>query len=403
MRQVTTSRPDRSAGHVLRGPIIAIGLFAGLTAPLITPARGLAQVPTPSPLELPAGAASTESDNSREDGPYILLQPDSSVVVMYMRDGVLERQTLPDMTAFRSAGVGGAYIKNDSISRVPPEYGQLEFKGVSRVFAVSDVHGDYESLVEVLQNGGVLDKDLHWNWGNGHLVVLGDVFDRGDRVNECLWLIHRLEDESQRAGGRVHYLLGNHELMVLRGDYRYVHPKYLTGIVTATGIEYKDMYGTGTLLGRWLRSKNTVVKINGVLFVHGGITPLLAEREVSLKQIDDGIRSAIDEAPSALRADTLGQFLLGRQGPLWYRGYLQEIESAYPQASCEDIEVLLKHYDATTVVVGHSEVGEIHGWHDGRVMTIDVPVEELGGLQALLLTAGRFYRIEADGDTRVIE
>ena len=73
--------------------------------------------------------------------------------------------------------------------------------------------------------GKVIDTDLTWSFGDGHLVIVGDVFDRGPNVTECLWLIYRLEQEASAAGGAVHFLLGNHELMVMRGDLRYLNER----------------------------------------------------------------------------------------------------------------------------------------------------------------------------------
>jgi hypothetical protein len=139
------------------------------------------------------------------------------------------------------------------IARRAPTEGPEVQDGISRIFAVSDIHGEYEALVGLLANAGVIDEEQHWNWGDGHLVVLGDIFDRGDRVTECLWLIHALELEAEEAGGRVHYTLGNHEVMVLQGDLRYVNAKYLEGIVQETGIDYQDLFGPAMEFGRWLR------------------------------------------------------------------------------------------------------------------------------------------------------
>ena len=80
----------------------------------------------------------------------------------------------------------------------------------SRVAAMGDVHGNYNHLILLLENGGVVDADLNWSWGAGHLVFNGDVFDKGPGVTESLWLIYKLEQQAEAAGGMVHYLLGNH-------------------------------------------------------------------------------------------------------------------------------------------------------------------------------------------------
>ena len=48
--------------------------------------------------------------------------------------------------------------------------------------------------------------------------------DRGPDSLEVIELMDRLAEEAPKAGGRVVSLLGNHEVMNLQGDLRYVAP-----------------------------------------------------------------------------------------------------------------------------------------------------------------------------------
>ena len=99
---------------------------------------------------------------------------------------------------------------------------EWHFSGVERIVAVSDIHGAYGALVETLQEADVVDKRLAWSGGKTHLVITGDLLDRGPDSRRVMDLVMRLEIEAPRAGGRVHQLLGNHEVMNLIGDLRYV-------------------------------------------------------------------------------------------------------------------------------------------------------------------------------------
>ena len=99
-----------------------------------------------------------------------------------------------------------------------------QYSGVDRVVAVSDIHGAHDAFVQILERAAVIDGQAAWVGGATHLVIVGDVLDRGADSRRSLDLIMRLETEAPAAGGRVHLLLGNHEVMNMTGDLRYVAP-----------------------------------------------------------------------------------------------------------------------------------------------------------------------------------
>src|SRR5512134_3111465 len=154
-----------------------------------------------SPNALPAD---TVPADSLADGPHVYWRDGRRAVVFYLcRDSVTAvRVEGRDTVAFQGtcADTGASY----RLPIGPPRPARDSWDGVARILAVSDIHGEYDALVGFLLRAGVIDEAGHWSWGSGHLVVLGDVFDRGTRVTECLWLVYRLEQEAQQAGGRVH-------------------------------------------------------------------------------------------------------------------------------------------------------------------------------------------------------
>jgi hypothetical protein len=105
---------------------------------------------------------------------------------------------------------------------LPAVAGQWQHSGVERIVAVSDIHGAYDAMVDTLRNAGVLDVELGWSGGSTHLVIVGDILDRGPDSRDAMDLLMRLEREAEAAGGMVHVLIGNHEAMNLVGDLRYV-------------------------------------------------------------------------------------------------------------------------------------------------------------------------------------
>jgi hypothetical protein len=117
--------------------------------------------------------------------------------------------------------------KHFSLKLKPSLYNEpSDFENPDKILAISDIEGNFLALIEILFSNKVIDKYLNWTFGDSHLVIAGDCFDRGEQVVECLWLIYALEDKARRKGGYVHFILGNHEIMNLNGDWRYIHPKY---------------------------------------------------------------------------------------------------------------------------------------------------------------------------------
>ena len=68
----------------------------------------------------------------------------------------------------------------------------------------------------------MVDGDSKWVGGKSHFVLCGDLVDRGPDDRAILDLVRRLQKEAKSAGGVVHVLLGNHEVMNLIRDLRYV-------------------------------------------------------------------------------------------------------------------------------------------------------------------------------------
>lgn len=341
---------------------------------------------------------SVSSEADTDDGPHVFWQNDSTAYVSYYCDGSIISERFKAADSFRFSGfchdTNTQYMITAVRNRPMPD----NIENVSRILAISDVHGDYENFVEILIAAAVIDSSLNWIWGDGQLVIAGDVFDRGAAVTECLWLIYRLEREAPVQGGGVQYLLGNHELMVLRGDLRYVNDRYSQGIAKRSGFAYDDLFGAEMELGRWLRTKHTVVRLNRILFVHGGLMPEHLRIFGDFSKINEEVRSGLDYTSIRLYHEEQIMNLYGDIGPLWYRGYTQGLEGRYPPASAAQIDSVLHMCDVDRIVVGHSEQDSLRLYHDGKVVAIDVDVETLGGQRALLWQDGQIYLVTGTGE-----
>lgn len=123
-----------------------------------------------------------------------------------------------------------------------------------KFLAVSDIEGNLEAFVMLLQDAGVMDTNYNWTFDDGHLFFVGDMFDRGTNVTECLWLLYRLESQAEAMGGKIHFIVGNHDMMNMIYDFRYVAQKYLANVLLMDET-LESIYASDTELGSWLRTK----------------------------------------------------------------------------------------------------------------------------------------------------
>lgn len=201
---------------------------------------------------------------------------------------------------------------------------EWHFSGAKRIVAIGDVHGAYDALIETLQAADVIDSKLAWSGGKTHLVSTGDLLDRGPDSRLVMDLIMRLEREAPRAGGRVHLVLGNHEVMNLIGDLRYVADEEYASYLDIESPEEREFwyqrfrgsrpadsdesqlrsefdeiappgffghrraFRHDGYYGKWLLSKPLMVVVNDTVFVHGGVPPYVTEH--GLEGVNVGLK-----------------------------------------------------------------------------------------------------------------
>jgi hypothetical protein len=214
------------------------------------------------------------------------------------------------------------------------------------VVAIADVHNDFDDFVAILQHTGLVDKQNHWTGGKTTFVQCGDLLDRGPKPREVMNLMMALEKEAVQAGGRVVGLLGNHEVMNIMGDLRYVTPMNYASFADSHSeqrqkaayddymkwrgthaslldelhqpmelteaewmarhpagfIEQREALGPKGEYGAWLRGHAAVAEIDGIIFLHGGIHPDLAKTKL------DAMNSRIHDEIKEF--DALKQYLL---------------------------------------------------------------------------------------------
>jgi cytochrome oxidase Cu insertion factor (SCO1/SenC/PrrC family) len=275
------------------------------------------------------------------------------------------------------------------------------FQLPSKVLALSDIEGEFQAFRELLQANGVIDDNFNWIFGNGHLVLAGDFFDRGSQVTETLWLIYSLEEQAKAKGGYVHFILGNHEIMNLSGDIRYVIPKYRNNARLLKEDYTPGLYGKNSELGRWLRTKNIMEKIGDVLYTHGGISAEMNQQQVTVSQINSVARSYYDLSGTEIKEEPLSTIMSSAKGPFWYRGYYKEEGNAQPS----QIDSTLRQFNVKLIVTGHTIIGngdKITVHFDGKVVNTDTRHAE-GRSEALLFENGAYYRLNTTGEKKLLK
>lgn len=250
-----------------------------------------------------------------------------------------------------------AFVSRPPPPPAAPAPAPVRLDAPGAVVAVGDVHADPGALLDVLRLAGLVDASGRWSGGDTWLVQTGDQLDRGPDARGTLAVIRRLSAEAEAAGGRVIALNGNHEVMNLLGDWRYVSPEDVAGY-GGEAARRAAFAPTGED-GAWLLARDIAVDIEGTVFVHGGIDARWARH---------GVRGLNALARAAL----LGQGppdVLGEDGPLWNRALVLSAEPA----ACPELERALAALGAMRMVVGHTrrEDGRIQPRCGQRLWAID--------------------------------
>lgn len=287
-----------------------------------------------------------------------------------------------------------SFTLKDSLINEPYRY-----ENVEKIIAISDIESKYKTFRDFLINNKVIDENLNWTFGKGHLVLNGDFIDRGYFATQVLWFIYKLEQEAQNAGGKVHFILGNHEIMNIQGIHKYAENKYET-ITRILGIKQFQLYDTTTYLGKWLKTKNVVEQIGNYTFVHAGISSDITENKITISEINQIARNHYEIPYYSKKDRPLKETLIlsDETSPYWYRGYFDELEQ-------EEIDKILSFYKTSNIIVGHTVQDKVHRLYNGKIVAIDV-VQPKGYIkyfpkvesQGLLIEKNKFYRLNNQGD-----
>ncbi len=245
----------------------------------------------------------------------------------------------------------------------------------ARLVALGDVHGDFQASKQALRLAGVIDGNNRWIGGETVVVQTGDQLDRGDKEEKILELFESLAEQAHEAGGAFYSLLGNHEVMNVALDFRYVtdagFEDFADTAYDASDPLYADLdeveLGRAAAFrpgGPWamtLSDHNVLMVIGNTAFVHGGILP---------EHVDYGLNKINSQTRKWMRGnlDSKPEFLSGDNAPIWSRHYSDdEVEP-----DCALLEETLELLGLERMIVGHTVWEEANQACDGKVWRVDV-------------------------------
>ncbi|MCB9838464.1 MAG: hypothetical protein H6813_03930 [Phycisphaeraceae bacterium] len=252
----------------------------------------------------------------------------------------------------------------------------------------------------LVQTGNIFPRPSDWR-------TLNNLEFEHERIAR---LLMKLDKQAREQGGRVHSLMGILDVVLLRWradtipmgtlevfagpdaeakrqvlvdrwaadclrknahypEYKQKqlkqdHDNYMEAIYPVGCVEFFERFGKynaqthsfdlDTDYAKWVRSRNSIVKINGVIYAYSGISPVMAGFEpregeaeahaLSIGQMNDLVRARNDDPTLFFPADA------DNDGPIWWSG-LTGMSEGEAKAYMRRIE---EQYDAVGMVVGRT-------------------------------------------------
>jgi hypothetical protein len=176
---------------------------------------------------------------------------------------------------------------------------------------------------------------------------------------------------------------------------RFTQPKELA-IAQAHGVDYDRMFDPRrTILGTWLVSKPALIRVDDVLFAHGGVSADYLG--YSLESLDDSLATFTREElfyrwsdptyptpPDTAGVNRRDALFMGERSPFWYRAYVASDTVA------AELRSVLDHFGARLHVVGHTPLPTITEGYGGDVIAVNT--YPFAAELLLLVRDGRAYQ-----------
>lgn len=256
---------------------------------------------------------------------------------------------------------------------------------VPRVVVMGDLHSDLDAARKAFQLAGGTDADDAWIGGELTIVQLGDMIGRSDAEREVLDFLFATRDKAQAAGGRVHLLVGNHEVMGGRVDNQAIGLDPFPGYEDLTELDLNDTRlqilpehakkrGAALMAGgpyaKRFSQLPTVLQLGETIYVHGGVVPRWAEYGLDKinAEVSHWLFGNCPEPVSSQGVDN-GDTVM------WTRQFSASVDAT----DCAVLEQSLAILGAKRMIVAHTVQTTITGYCDDQVWAVDVGMSRYYG------------------------
>jgi hypothetical protein len=262
---------------------------------------------------------------------------------------------------------------------------------LKRVVVMGDLHSDISSMRQAFQLAGATDQNGEWIGGNLTIVQLGDLIGRSDDEREVLDFMFSIQAKAELAGGKVHALIGNHEVMGARVDNQAVGPNPFPAYEGIEGLDLNDTRlqwlppnqrarGAALMAGGPYASRlagfPVVLKLDETVYVHGGVVPRWATYGIHRinQEVSQWLLGNTPEPDSSLRVDDSDRVMWTRQ-----------FSSNVSDLDCQSLDESLRILNAKRMIVAHTVHAEITSRCDDKVWAVDVGMSRAYGGDIQLL------------------
>lgn len=264
------------------------------------------------------------------------------------------------------------------------------------VISFGDLHGDLVITLNLLRMGGLITSTGNWKGKNTVVVQVGDFIDRDGRSTtidtqhnpreemDVIQYLHALNIQANHYGGAVITVLGNHEITAVwldnYPDYKEIHHNRNSLHMQGWGgsIQKRRLFQPGGLMARYLSIHcPLIVKVGNFIFMHGGITPKIAQRK-SINALNLEVRHKLKTANSSQPSNDVLTVVFDRSlsdSPVKNTSYSVNCLIA--------VRKILKTWNLACskggIVVGHTIQSEIPCYCLGQVWRVDLGMSEAFG------------------------